>query len=196
MSIFSYIKIILIIKIIILPKINTQTNDLFTTYKKGTPGDYLEYDDYFQNENNYPLEKYHYITAAWAANNGYVDEYSGLYYDQLVCSWRDDDEYTSNSEDIHITDLYDINITSTNLVGLLSKVCYYNKTFNNFAVWQYRNTNDETSYSVIIKFANTFDDDILMEVNTCSNYYYSNCNANTKHNITIYAHSTLNYTIK
>ena len=196
MSIFSSIKIILIIKIIILPKINTQTNDLFTTYKKGTPGDYLEYDDYFQNENNYPLEKYHYITAAWAANNGYVDEYSGLYYDQLRCSWRDDDKYTYISKDIHITDLYDINVTSTNLVGLLSKVCYFNQTFNNFAVWQYRNSNDETSYSVIIKFANTFDDDILMEVNTCSNYDYSNCNANTKHNITIYAHSTLNYTIK
>ena len=56
-------------------KINTQPYDLFTTYRKGTPGDYLEYDDYFQNENTNPLEKYYYITNSWAANSNFHEIY-------------------------------------------------------------------------------------------------------------------------
>ena len=196
MSKFSYIKIILIITITFFPKINTQSDTLFTTYKKGTPGEYLGYDDYFENENYKSSEKYHYITAAWAANSGYVDEYSGLYYNNIKCSWREYDHYSSDGETIELTKLNDNDVQKTNLIGLLTKGCVYNESYNNFAVWQYQNSNDDISYSVIIRFANPFDHDISMEINTCSGYYYSNCNPNTKNVEAINAHSILKYTIK
>ena len=196
MSKFSYIKIIIIITITFFPKINTQSDTLFTTYKKGTPGEYLGYDDYFENENYKSSEKYHYITSAWAANSGYVDEYSGLYYNNIKCSWREYDHYSSDGKTIELTKLNDNDVQKTNLIGLLTKGCVYNESYNNFAVWQYQNSNDDISYSVIIRFANPFDHDISMEINTCSGYYYSNCNPNTKNVEAINAHSILKYTIK
>ena len=57
----------------------------FYISSKVIPGDYLSYDSNFLDENTNEFEKYHYIIDARSANNGYVDEYSGVYYTTLYC---------------------------------------------------------------------------------------------------------------
>ena len=66
---------------------------------RGVPGEYLEYDNYFENENINDLEKYHHYIGAWAAQD-YIDEYSGIYYTQMKCGWNSGYNYQALKTDI------------------------------------------------------------------------------------------------
>jgi hypothetical protein len=159
---------------------------------RGVPGEYLEYDNYFENENINDLEKYHHYIGAWAAQD-YIDEYSGIYYTPMRCCWTSGTYYRNIKYDI-AKDIIIDDIRLTNLIGLIDNACYsreYND-HNNFAVWQDREEND-VMYSVIVRLSNPTDEIVNTTVHLYGGYNgpsYANVNLN------IQPHRSIKYTIK
>ena len=161
--------IITIIIITIIKKINS----------KIYPGEYLDYDSNFEDENINPFERYHYITGAFAAKYSYIDEYSGVYYTPFRgCGFYINESYY-NYENVsqNYKEIYNFILPEykekTKLQGLIKWGCtsvnrhFYRK--NNFPIIQKREDNN-ASYSVIFRLANIFEWDINITIAVCYNY--------------------------
>ena len=168
----------------LFPKIIT-TIIIISTLKKITskilPGEYLDYDNYFEDENINPLERYHYITAAFVANSNYIDEYSGVFYSKMRgCAY-----YTNYYEYVsqNYKKIYDKILPEykekTKLHGLIKYGCTsYNSTYYrkiNFPIIQKREDSNPR-YSVTFRLANIFEWDINITIAICSSYSsFSSC---------------------
>ena len=128
----------------------------FVILVKIFPGDYLDYDSNFEDENINEFEQYHHIVAAHSALSDYTDEYSGIHYISLFCVTRGKYSYGNGSIYSILNQLLPEYKEKTRLLGLITNGCA-NKSdtsYNNFPVKEKREDSN-ISYSAIFRLANT-----------------------------------------
>ena len=139
-------------------------------FSKIIPGDYLEYDNNFEDENINQFERYHHIIAAWSSSYPYIDEYSGIYYSSLRCSYINYYTYLTSGTEI-LTKLLPEYKEKTRLLGLITKGCANNSESyfrtNNFPVFILRE-DANISYSAIFRLANTYEWDLNITIGACN----------------------------
>ena len=146
----------------------------FVILVKIFPGDYLDYDSNFEDENINEFEQYHHIVAAHSALSDYTDEYSGIHYISLFCVTLGKYSYGNGSIYSILNQLLPEYKEKTRLLGLITNGCAYksDSSYNNFPVKEKREDSN-ISYSAIFRLANTYEYDMNITIDFCSNYYPS-----------------------
>ena len=170
----------------------------FYISSKVIPGDYLSYDSNFLDENTNEFEKYHYIIDARAANNGYIDEYSGVYYTNLYCVYYST-YYNTGGKTSILNNLEDSYKKKTRLLGLISQGCgsssqsyYY---YNNFPIFIKRQDTN-VSYSAIFRVANTFKYELNFSLGVCNGTSYSTSSCAVRTDLHVPPKGFIKYHIK
>ena len=170
----------------------------FYVSSKIIPGDYLSYDSNFLDENTNEFEKYHYIIDARAANNGYIDEYSGVYYTTLYCLYYSSSSNYGSRTSI-LSGIDDSYKKKTRLLGLISYGCgssainYY--SYNNFPIYIKRQDTN-VSYSAIFRLANNFKYELNISLGVCNGTSYSTSSCAVRTSLHVPPKGFIKYHIK